>query len=151
MTTSQPTPDVVVTLLSVGSYTRAYCTIAYLSTPDGSHARRITRIGDSTMQKDTNVLICATRAIQALKRPATVHVVCNDRRAMRYLSGDQLAPPHAQAAAQDYFLATRQHRVAHIFARGRSMGNLGKAAYRHASERLDKATHPAEQTTPVGH
>ena len=130
-------PNVVITLISVGSHSKGYCTVALLSSTQHQATKRISRLASNARTKNANVIACAARAVAAVKHPATIHVVTNDRRAYDILRGERLAPKEAQTAYHEYFRAAKQHCVTPLYARGERMGKAGKTAYQAATNILN--------------
>ena len=132
------------TALSVGGHgpSDQRVSVAVLSSSSG-RTRTAQRASDNRRDKRWAMLWVVAQALAALKRPAQVTVVCNDRGALtdmqRAAHRSELGGDHAAEYAA-YTAAAGPHDIEYRFARGEAMGELGKAAYEEGLRRLEGIT-----------
>ena len=137
-------PKVTVTALSVGGSqpSAQRVSVAVLSSASG-RSRTAQRGSDNRQDKRWAMLSVVAQSLAALQRPAQVIVVSNDRAALTDMRQaahrSQLGGSHAAEYAA-YTAAAEAHEVEYLFASGKAMGELGKAAYQEGLRRLEGVT-----------
>ena len=137
-------PKVTVTALSVGGsqLSAQRVSVAVLSSASG-RSRTAQRGSDNRQDKRWAMLSVVAQSLAALQRPAQVIVVSNDRAALTDMRQaahrSQLGSSHAAEYAA-YPAAAEAHEVEYLFASGKAMGELGKAAYQEGLRRLEGVT-----------
>ena len=137
-------PKVTVTALSVGGRrpSEQRVSVALMSTASG-RSRTAQHASKNRNSNRWAMLFVVGQSLAALKRPVQVIVVCNDQAALTAMKQaahrSELGGPHAAEYA-GYAVAAEAHEVEYRFARGESMGELGKTAYQAGRRRRERLT-----------